>query len=76
MREVLGALRAAKALPGGGFGGRRGGSVETGDYLVTMTWKGATQHEVLRVENLVGNTPVAGNDEGGSVRSVERPYLV
>ena len=55
LREVLGALRAAKALPGGGFGGRRSaGYVETGDYLVTMTWKGATLHQVLRAENLVG----------------------
>jgi len=54
LREVLGALRAAKALPGGGFGGRRSaGYVVTGDYLVTMTWKGVTQQRVLRVENLV-----------------------
>jgi hypothetical protein len=63
-REVLTALRAAKALPGGGFGGRRGGGpVETGDYMVTMTWKGNSQHQVLRVENLVGNgTPMAPED--------------
>ncbi len=64
-REVLTALRAAKALPGGGFGGRRGGGpVETGDYMVTMTWKGAAQHQVLRVENLVGNgTQMAPEDD-------------
>jgi hypothetical protein len=64
VREVLGALRAAKALPGGGFGGgRRGGFVETGDYLVTMTWNGTAQHQVLRVENVSGVTPAAGNDD-------------
>jgi photosystem II stability/assembly factor-like uncharacterized protein len=64
LRAVQGALRAAKALPGGGFGGRRGaGYVETGDYLVTMTWKGATQHQVLRVQNLVGAGPSAANDD-------------
>jgi photosystem II stability/assembly factor-like uncharacterized protein len=64
VREVLGALRAAKALPGGGFGGgRRGGFVETGDYLVTMTWNGTAQHQVLRVENVSGVTAAAGNDD-------------
>ncbi len=64
-REVLTALRAAKALPGGGFGGRRGGGpVETGDYMVTMTWKGSAQHQVLRVENLVGSgTQMAPEDD-------------
>ncbi len=64
VREVLGALRAAKALPGGGFFGRRGaGLVETGDYLVTLTWKGASQHQVLRVENYVGDGASAAGGE-------------
>jgi len=63
LRDVLGALRAAKALPGGGFGGRRNaGFVETGDYLVTMTASGTTQHQVLRVENHTGAGASAGND--------------
>jgi hypothetical protein len=31
--------------------------------MVTMTWKGNSQHQVLRVENLVGNgTPMAPED--------------
>ncbi|HUO52842.1 MAG TPA: hypothetical protein VMT93_10010, partial [Gemmatimonadaceae bacterium] len=65
-RDVFGALRAAKALPGGGFGGRRGaGNVETGDYLVTMTVNGMTEKRVLRVENLVPAEGASGGmDEG------------
>ena len=55
LRDVTTALRAAKVQIGFG-GGRRagGGVVETGDYLVTMTANGASQHQVVRVENTVG----------------------
>jgi hypothetical protein len=62
LRQVQGALRAAKALPGGGFGGRRGGYAETGDYLVTMTFKGASQHQVLRVDNRMSGASAAPDD--------------
>ncbi|MEO6210043.1 MAG: glycosyl hydrolase [Gemmatimonadaceae bacterium] len=56
LRDVLGAVRASKALPGGGFGGaRRGGTiVESGDYVITMTAGGTTQRRVLRVEKATG----------------------
>jgi hypothetical protein len=39
--------------------------VESGDYLVTMTAGGTTQHQVLRVENDngAGGSAGAGNDD-------------
>ncbi len=68
LRDVLGAVRASKALPGGGFAGaRRGGTiVESGDYVITMTAGGTTQRQVLRVEKaagLGGGVPDDSNDD-------------
>jgi hypothetical protein len=56
LSTVLDAVRASKALPGGGFGGGRnsGVVVESGDYLVTMTSGGTTERQVLRVEKADG----------------------
>jgi hypothetical protein len=66
LSDVLGAVRASKALPGGGFGGGRNGAglVESGDYLVTMTAGGTTQRQVLRVEKTAsaGGAAVADAD--------------
>jgi hypothetical protein len=62
---VSGAVRASKASPGGGFfGGRNAALVESGDYLITMTAGGATQRQVLRVENSAGasSAPGVGDD--------------
>ena len=65
LSEIAGAVRASKAFPGGGFfGGRNAGLVESGDYLVTMTWGGATQRQVLRVEKVEGaGGPSVGDDD-------------
>ena len=56
------AVRASKAITGGFFGGRNAALVESGDYLVTMTAGGSTQHQVLRVEKSDG---AAGSSAGG-----------
>jgi hypothetical protein len=67
LSDVLGAVRASKALPGGGFGGGRNGAglVESGDYLVTMTAGGTTQRQLLRVEKIGGaGGNSAANDDG------------
>jgi hypothetical protein len=63
--EVANAVRASKAITGGFFGGRNAALVESGDYLVTMTAGGTTQHQVLRVENDngAGGSAGAGNDD-------------
>jgi len=67
--DVLDAVRAAKALPGGGFGGGRNaaGLVESGDYLVTMTAGGTTEKRALRVENVT-------RSDGSSVADDEDPF--
>ncbi|HEX3160894.1 MAG TPA: hypothetical protein VHQ45_20400 [Gemmatimonadaceae bacterium] len=53
LSSVFGALRAANALPRGGFGGGGGAPmVATGDYLVTLTANGQTSRQVLRVERV------------------------
>ena len=72
LSQVLGAVRASKALPGGvgGGGGRTVGLVESGDYLVTMTAGSTTQRQVLRVEKVGGVSGSTSGDDGGSVRSV------
>jgi Sortilin, neurotensin receptor 3, len=65
LSQVSGAVRASKALPGGGFGGggRNTGLVESGDYLVTMTVGGATQRQVLRVEKAAGTGSSSASDD-------------
>ena len=64
LSQVSGAVRASKALPGGGFGGGRNtGLVESGDYLVTMTVGGATQRQVLRVEKAAGTGSSSASDD-------------
>jgi hypothetical protein len=65
LSDVSTAVRASKAIPGGGFfGGRNAPIVESGDYLVTMTAGGATQRQVLRVEKVAGTGAAAvANDE-------------
>jgi hypothetical protein len=64
LSQVSGAVRASKALPGGGFGGGRNtGLVESGDYLVTMTVAGATQRQVLRVEKAAGTGSSSASDD-------------
>ena len=64
LSEVLGAVRASKALPGGGFGGgRNAGLVESGDYLVTMTAGGITQRRVIRVEKVAGAGAGSATDD-------------
>jgi hypothetical protein len=64
LSQVLGAVRASKAIPGGGFfGGRNASLVESGDYLVTMTSGGVTQRQVLRVENVAGVGGSAAADD-------------
>ena len=65
LSQVSGAVRASKALPGGGFGGGRNtGLVASGDYLVTMTAGGSTQRQVLRVEKAEGaGAPSASDDD-------------
>jgi len=66
-QEVLGdvanAVRASKAITGGFFGGRNAALVQSGDYLVTMTAGGTTQHQVLRVVNDDGASGSAAGDE-------------
>ena len=59
------AVRASKAITGGFFGGRNAALVESGDYLVTMTAGGTTQHQVLRVVNdtAANGSSAAGNEE-------------
>jgi hypothetical protein len=66
LSQVLGAVRASKAMPGGGgglLGGRNAGLVASGDYLVTLTSGGTTQRQVLRIEKAdgVGGSPAAGD---------------
>ena len=65
LSQIAGAVRASKAIPGGGFfGGRNAALVESGDYLVTMTAGGATQRQVLRVEKVEGvDGSAVGDDE-------------
>ncbi len=66
LSQVANAVRASKAIPGGGFfGGRNVANVPSGDYLVTMTAGGTTQRQVLRVENAGGGGASAsgGDDE-------------
>jgi hypothetical protein len=65
LSQVLGAVRASKAIPGGVFGGggRTVGLVESGDYLVTMTAGGTTQRQVLRVEKVAGMGGSSSGDE-------------
>ncbi|MDB4911304.1 MAG: hypothetical protein JWO39_2127, partial [Gemmatimonadetes bacterium] len=64
LSEVSTAVRASKAIPGGGFfGGRNAALVESGDYVVTMTSGGATQRQVLRVEKVVGVGGSAAADD-------------
>lgn len=56
--QVIDALRSSGALQGGFGGGRRGGGaslVSSGDYLVTVTFGGQTQRQVLRVERVSGS---------------------
>jgi len=67
LSDVLGAVRASKALPGGGFGGGRNGAglVESGDYLVTMTAGASTQKQVLRVEKIGGAGGNSAADDDG-----------
>jgi hypothetical protein len=67
LSDVLGAVRASKALPGGGFGGGRNGAglVESGDYLVTMTAGGTTQRQLLRVEKIGGAGGNSAADDDG-----------
>ena len=68
LSEIAGAVRASKAIPGGGFfGGRNAALVESGDYLVTMTAGGATQRQVLRVEKVEGA-------DGSSVGDDDDPF--
>ena len=65
LSQVSGAVRASKAIPGGGFagGGRKTELVESGDYLVTMTAGGATQRQVLRVEKAEGAGSSSASDD-------------
>lgn len=64
LSQVSNAVRASKALPGGGFGGGRNtGLVESGEYLVTMTANGSTQRQVLRVEKAQGVGAGAASDD-------------
>ncbi|MEP7066997.1 MAG: hypothetical protein ABI889_13255, partial [Gemmatimonadota bacterium] len=65
LSQVSSAVRASKAIPGGGFfGGRNAALVESGDYLVTMSVGGTTQRQVLRVEKSDGTSgSAAGGDE-------------
>lgn len=65
--QVFDALRAANAIPPGGFFGRRNRNplVDTGDYLVTLVIGGQTMHQVLRVERVGGTngTGISVNEE-------------
>jgi hypothetical protein len=61
--EVANAVRASKAITGGFFGGRNAALVPSGDYLVTMTAGGTTQHQVLRVEKSDGASASTAGDE-------------
>ncbi|MDQ2767206.1 MAG: hypothetical protein M3Y30_08625, partial [Gemmatimonadota bacterium] len=64
LSQIANAVRASKAIPGGGFfGGRNAALVESGDYLVTMTLGGATQRQVLRVEKVEGADGTSGGDD-------------
>ncbi|GAC1649510.1 MAG: hypothetical protein NVS4B3_06710 [Gemmatimonadaceae bacterium] len=63
--KVLEALRAAKLMQGGLEARRGSPTVDSGDYLVTLTAAGRTMRQVLRVERIsgAGASATAGDDD-------------